>query len=99
MNPSRPLVLTSSRDDIRLPKVEELFEKDHDFEVAVAKQPLKSILNNPLPISPPQGILKKPKTRSSLDSKLNEGRRRQRASSESDNFFCNYGTSPAAYEW
>jgi hypothetical protein len=75
-----------------LPKVEELLEKvDQEMmEVQMAKQPLKSILNNPLPKSPPQGILKKPKNRSYQECKFNEGRRRQRAASESDNLFCNF---------
>lgn len=80
-------------DDNRLPKVEELLEKvDHEMmEVTMAKQPLKSILNNPLLKSQPHSILKKPKNRSYQDSKLSlEGRRRQRASSESDNFYCNF---------
>lgn len=97
MSPIRPLFVTNTQsEDKRLPKVEELFEKiDHDITgVAIAKQPLKSILNNSLPISPPQGILKKPKNRTSLDSKLSiEGRRRQRASSESDNLFHNFNNS------
>ncbi|XP_013186188.2 tubulin polyglutamylase ttll-4 isoform X2 [Amyelois transitella] len=96
-SPTRPLLVTTLSntkvDDNRLPKVEELLEKvDHEMmEVQVAKQPLKSILNNPLPKSPPQGILKKPKNKSHHDSKVSiEGRRRQRASSESDNLYCSF---------
>ncbi|XP_072933523.1 uncharacterized protein [Epargyreus clarus] len=95
-SPTRPLLVTTLSntkiDDSRLPKVEELLEKvDQDMmEVTVAKQPLKSILNNPLPKSPPQGILKKPKTRQYQESKSMEGRRRQRASSESDNLYCSF---------
>lgn len=96
-SPTRPLLVTTLSntkvDESRLPKVEELFEKvDQEMmEIQVAKQPLKSILNNPLPKSPPQGILKKPKNRSQLDSKHSvEGRRRQRASSESDNLYCSF---------
>lgn len=80
-------------EESRLPKVEELLEKvDHDMsEVTAVKQPLKSILNNPLPKSPPQGILKKPKNRAYQDSKTcPDGRRRQRASSESDNLYCSF---------
>lgn len=104
-SPTRPILVTTLSntkiDDSRLPKVEELLEKvDQEMlDVQVAKQPLKSILNNPLPKSPPQGILKKPKTRSCQDSKGGvEGRRRQRASSESDNLYCNYhlGSSPTS---
>ncbi|XP_053615363.1 tubulin monoglutamylase TTLL4-like isoform X6 [Plodia interpunctella] len=96
-SPTRPLLVTTLSntkvDDSRLPKVEELLEKvDHEMmEVQVAKQPLKSILNNPLPKSPPQGILKKPKSKPHHDSKVSiEGRRRQRASSESDNLYCSF---------
>nr|XP_026497509.1 tubulin polyglutamylase ttll-4-like isoform X3 [Vanessa tameamea] len=96
-SPTRPLLVTTLSntkvDDSRLPKVEELFEKmDQDMmEVTMAKQPLKSILNNPLPKSQPHSILKKPKNRSYQDSKSSlEGRRRQRASSESDNFYCSF---------
>ncbi|XP_052753963.1 tubulin monoglutamylase TTLL4-like isoform X4 [Galleria mellonella] len=96
-SPTRPLLVTTlsntKLDDSRLPKVEELLEKvDQEMmEVQVTKQPLKSILNNPLPKSPPQGILKKPKTRLCQDSKISlEGRRRQRASSESDNLYCSF---------
>ncbi|KAM3961183.1 uncharacterized protein ACR2FA_004735 [Aphomia sociella] len=95
-SPTRPLLVTTLSntkiDDSRLPKVEELLEKvDQEMmEVQVAKQPLKSILNNPLPKSPPQGILKKPKSRCQ-DSKIClEGRRRQRAASESDNLYCSF---------
>ncbi|XP_037962826.2 tubulin monoglutamylase TTLL4 isoform X2 [Plutella xylostella] len=77
--PSNTPLLTEKR----LPKVEELLEKV-DQEMVEVKQPLKSILNNP-PKSPPPGILKKSKTRFESKSSL-EGRRRQRASSESDNF-------------
>lgn len=79
--------------DDRLPKVEELLEKvDHEMlDIQMPKQPLKSILNNPLPKSPPPGILKKPKIKAYQDSKASvEGRRRQRASSESDNFYCSF---------
>ncbi|KAL0819085.1 hypothetical protein ABMA28_008355 [Loxostege sticticalis] len=94
-SPTRPLLVTTlsnTKVDDRLPKVEELLEKvDQEMmEVQVAKQPLKSILNNPLPKSPPQSILKKPKNRSYQECKQNEGRRRQRAASESDNLFCNF---------
>lgn len=96
-SPTRPLLVTTLSntkiDDNRLPKVEELLEKvDQEMmEVQVAKQPLKSILNNPLPNSPLHGILKKPKNRSYQDSKGSlEGRRRQRASSESDNLYGNF---------
>ncbi|XP_028159745.1 tubulin polyglutamylase TTLL4-like isoform X2 [Ostrinia furnacalis] len=94
-SPTRPLLVTTlsnTKVDDRLPKVEELLEKvDQEMmEVQVAKQPLKSILNNPLPKSPPQSILKKPKNRSYQECKLNEGRRRQRAASESDNLYCNF---------
>ncbi|XP_045503883.1 uncharacterized protein LOC123700665 isoform X3 [Colias croceus] len=98
-SPTRPIVVTtlsnSKIEDSRLPKVEELFEKvDQEMmEVQMAKQPLKSILNNPLPKSPPQGILKKPKNRVYQDNKSVEGRRRQRASSESDNFYCSFHIS------
>ncbi|XP_045779216.1 tubulin polyglutamylase ttll-4-like isoform X1 [Maniola jurtina] len=94
-SPTRPLLVNTMSntklDDNRLPKVEELFEKvDQEMmEVTLAKQPLKSILNNPK--SQPQSILKKPKNRSYLDTKSAvEGRRRQRASSESDNYYCTY---------
>lgn len=85
------LLVTSTNgrlDDSRLPKVEELLEKvDQEMmEVSMAKQPLKSILNNSISKSPQQGILKKPKPKAYQDPKFNvEGRRRQRASSESDN--------------
>lgn len=95
-SPTRPLLVTTlsnTKVDDRLPKVEELFEKlDQDMmDVHNTKQPLKSILNNPFLKSPPQGILKKPKNKVYQDSKTNlEGRRRQRASSESDNLYCNY---------
>ncbi|KAL4717199.1 hypothetical protein ACJJTC_017086 [Scirpophaga incertulas] len=97
-SPTRPMLVSSisnAKIDERLPKVEELLEKvDQEMmEVQMAKQPLKSILNNPLPKSAPQGILKKPKNRSYQDCKLNEGRRRQRASSESDNLYCDYHIS------
>lgn len=71
------------------------------MEVTMAKQPLKSILNNPLPKSQPQSILKKTKPRSYQDPKsCIEGRRRQRASSESDNFYCNFhiGSPIPGYE-
>lgn len=96
-SPTRPLVVTtlsnSKLDESRLPKVEELLEKV-DFEMmelASVKQPLKSILNNPLPKSPPPGILKKPKCKVYQDPKMSiEGRRRQRASSESDNMYCSF---------
>lgn len=80
-------------DESRLPKVEELLEKvDHEMmDVPVAKIPLKSILNNTIPKSPPPGILKKPKNKLYQDSKGSlEGRRRQRAASESDNLYCNF---------
>lgn len=75
-----------------MPKVEELLERvDQEMmDVQVTKQPLKSILNNPLPSSPLHGILKKPKSRFYQDNKLMEGRRRQRASSESDNLHYNF---------
>ncbi|KPJ08768.1 Tubulin polyglutamylase TTLL4 [Papilio machaon] len=99
-SPTRPHqfspVPNSKFDDIRLPKVEELLERvDHEMmEVPVVKQPLKSILNNPLVKSPPQGILKKPKSRPYQDPKSNvEGRRRQRAASESDNAYCSFNIS------
>lgn len=90
-------------DDSRLPKVEELLEKvDQEMiEVPMTKQPLKSILNNPLPKTQPQSILKKPKNRSYQESKSAlEGRRRQRASSESDNFYCSFhlGSSLPGYD-
>lgn len=63
------------------------------MEVQATKQPLKSILNNPLPNSPLHGILKKPKNRSQPDSKCTlEGRRRQRAASESDNLFSSFNS-------
>ncbi|CAH0731991.1 unnamed protein product, partial [Brenthis ino] len=106
-SPTRPLLVTTlsntKLDDSRLPKVEELLEKvDQEMmEVTMAKQPLKSILNNPLPKSQPQSILKKTKTRSYQDPKsCIEGRRRQRASSESDNFYCNFhiGSPIPGYE-
>ncbi|CAG4955064.1 unnamed protein product [Parnassius apollo] len=96
-SPTRPLLVTpmsnSKVDDSRLPKVEELLERvDQEMmDMSVVKQPLKQILNNPLPKSPPQGILKKPKSRPYQDPKFNiEGRRRQRASSESDNLYCSF---------
>ncbi|CAB3233718.1 unnamed protein product [Arctia plantaginis] len=96
-SPTRPLLITTLSntkvDDSRLPKVEELLERvDQEMmDVQVTKQPLKSILNNPLPSSPLHGILKKPKSRSYQDNKgLMEGRRRQRASSESDNLLYNF---------
>lgn len=95
-SPTRPLLVTTlsnTKVDDRLPKVEELLEKvDHEMmEVQATKQPLKSILNNPLPSSPLHGILKKPKNKPHLDPKAAlEGRRRQRAASESDNLYCNY---------
>lgn len=102
MNQSRPLSVATNRiDDSRLPKVEELLEKvDHEMmDIAITKQPLKSILNNPLLKSPPQGILKKPKNRNSVDGKLYvEGRRRQRASSESDNFLSHYNSMGTVYD-
>ncbi|XP_023939031.2 tubulin monoglutamylase TTLL4 isoform X2 [Bicyclus anynana] len=94
-SPTRPILVTTMSntklDDSRLPKVEELFEKvDQEMmEVTMAKQPLKSILNNPK--SQLQSILKKPKSRSYQDTKSTaEGRRRQRASSESDNYYCTF---------
>ena len=92
--PGRSLLVTTlsnTKVEDRLPKVEELLEKvDQDMmELQATKQPLKSILNNPIPNSPLHGILKKPKNK--LDSKSNlEGRRRQRAASESDNLYCNF---------
>ncbi|XP_026332365.1 tubulin polyglutamylase TTLL4-like isoform X3 [Hyposmocoma kahamanoa] len=102
-SPNRPLLVTTLSntkvEEHRLPKVEELFEKvDHDM-IEVPKQPLKSILNNPLPKTPQQGILKKPKHRPHPDTgavhrepKLMspESRRRQRACSESDNLYSNF---------
>ncbi|XP_035452597.1 tubulin polyglutamylase ttll-4 isoform X6 [Spodoptera frugiperda] len=97
-SPTRPLLVTTlsnTKVDDRLPKVEELLEKvDQDMmEVQATKQPLKSILNNPLPNSPLHGILKKPKNRSQPDSKCTlEGRRRQRAASESDNLFSSFNS-------
>ncbi|XP_068619528.1 tubulin monoglutamylase TTLL4-like isoform X2 [Battus philenor] len=106
-SPTRPLQmspkLNSKIDDSRLPKVEELLERvDHEMmEVSVVKQPLKPILNNPLLKSPPQGILKKPKGRPYQDQRCNiEGRRRQRASSESDNLHCSFhiGSPIPGYE-
>ncbi|XP_037303284.1 tubulin polyglutamylase TTLL4 isoform X5 [Manduca sexta] len=104
-SPTRPLLVTTlsnTKVDDRLPKVEELFEKvDHDMMEPMGKQPLKSILNNPLPKSPPQGILKKPKNRSYQDSRTSlEGRRRTRASSESDNLYCGFqiGSPIPSYE-
>ncbi|CAK1545623.1 unnamed protein product [Leptosia nina] len=98
-SPTRPIVVTTlsnSKVDDRLPKVEELLEKvDHEMMDVTSKQPLKSILNNPLPKSPPHSILKKPKAKMYHDGKHVEGRRRQRASSESDNFYCSFHiTSP-----
>ncbi|XP_013139610.1 PREDICTED: uncharacterized protein LOC106104195 isoform X2 [Papilio polytes] len=99
-SPTRPRQFSpkpnSKFDDSRLPKVEELLERvDHEMmEVPVIKQPLKSILNNPLVKSPPQSILKKPKSRLYQDPKSSvEGRRRQRAASESDNTYCSYNIS------
>ncbi|CAG9793454.1 unnamed protein product [Diatraea saccharalis] len=94
-SPTRPLLVTTlsnTKLDDRLPKVDELLERvDQEMmEVQMAKQPLKSILNNPLPKSPPQGILKKPKSKLYQEYKSSEGRRRQRAASESDNLFCNF---------
>ncbi|RVE53358.1 hypothetical protein evm_001928 [Chilo suppressalis] len=94
-SPTRPLLVTTlsnTKLDDRLPKVEELLEKvDQEMmEVQMAKQPLKSILNNPLPKSPPLGILKKPKNKLYQECKSSEGRRRQRAASESDHLFCNF---------
>ncbi|CAF4841932.1 unnamed protein product [Pieris macdunnoughi] len=95
-SPTRPIVVTTlsnSKVDDRLPKVEELLEKvDHEMMDVTSKQPLKSILNNSLPKSPPHSILKKPKTKMYQDNKT-EGRRRQRASSESDNFYCSFHIS------
>ncbi|XP_026735766.1 tubulin polyglutamylase TTLL4-like isoform X4 [Trichoplusia ni] len=94
-SPTRHMLVTTlsnTKVDDRLPKVEELLEKvDHEMmDIHAAKQPLKSILNNPLPSSPLHGILKKPKNRAHPENKTTvEGRRRQRASSESDNL---YGT-------
>ncbi|XP_048002882.1 uncharacterized protein LOC125239285 isoform X2 [Leguminivora glycinivorella] len=96
-SPIRPLMVTTlsnpKLEEPRLPKVEELIEKlDHDMVEYTVKQPLKSILNNPLPKSPPPvGILKKPKGRSYQEPRSTvEGRRRQRAASESDNMYTNY---------
>ncbi|XP_049885995.1 tubulin monoglutamylase TTLL4-like isoform X2 [Pectinophora gossypiella] len=99
-SPTRPLLVTTLSntkvEESRLPKVEELLEKvDHDMmEVPITKQPLKSILNNPFPKSPPPGILKKTKNRSYQDPRepirIPEGRRRQRASSESDNLYSHF---------
>lgn len=92
-SPTSPLLVTTVPntrvDDNRLPKVEELLEKvDYDMTEMKTKQPLKSILNNPIPKSPPPGILKKPKNKFYQDPKGTlEGRRRQRASSESDNLY------------
>ncbi|GBP42687.1 Tubulin polyglutamylase TTLL4 [Eumeta japonica] len=100
LSPSSVTNATSKLED-RLPKVEELLEKmDYELaEASIPKQPLKSILNNPLPKSAPQGILKKPKTKSILESKsTTEGRRRQRASSESDNLFQTYSSPWPTYE-
>lgn len=102
-SPTRPLLVTTLSntkvEEHRLPKVEELFEKlDHE-KLEVPKQPLKSILNNPLPKAPQQGILKKPKHRPHPDSGTvhreprmmsPERRRRQRASSESDNLYSSF---------
>ncbi|XP_039759976.1 tubulin polyglutamylase ttll-4-like isoform X2 [Pararge aegeria] len=94
-SPTRPLLVTTMSntklDDNRLPKVEEMFEKvDQEMmEVTMPKQPLKSILNNHK--TQLQSILKKPKNRSYQDTKsIVEGRRRQRASSESDNYYCTF---------
>ncbi|XP_063529810.1 tubulin monoglutamylase TTLL4-like isoform X3 [Cydia strobilella] len=95
-SPIRPLMVTtlsnSKLEETRLPKVEELIEKlDHDMVEYTVKQPLKSILNNPLPKSSPPGILKKPKGRSHQEPRSSvEGRRRQRAASESDNIYTNF---------
>ncbi|XP_063380365.1 tubulin monoglutamylase TTLL4-like isoform X1 [Cydia fagiglandana] len=97
-SPIRPLLVTtlsnSKLEETRLPKVEELIEKlDHDMVEYNVKQPLKSILNNPLPKTSPPGILKKPKGRSYQEPRSGsgvEGRRRQRAASESDNFYTNF---------
>ncbi|KAJ8709077.1 hypothetical protein PYW07_008903 [Mythimna separata] len=91
---ARPFLVTTlsnTKIDDRLPKVEELLEKvDQEMmEVQAAKQPLKSILNNPLPSSPLHSILKKPKIKPESKATL-EGRRRQRAASESDNLYCNF---------
>ncbi|KAJ2954685.1 hypothetical protein O0L34_g2982 [Tuta absoluta] len=112
-SPNRPLIVSAlaspKLEESRLPKVEELLEifDDDMMELphVVAKQPLKSILNNPLPKSPPPGILKKPKNKSQQDSKEHnahnsDGRRRQRAASESDNLFCNHrlGSPIPGYE-
>lgn len=109
-SPTRPLFVTTMPnakvEESRLPKVEELLEKVglERMEVTVTKQPLKSILNNPLPKSPPQGILKKPKNKTYHETKdpvkTPEGRRRQRASSESDNFYNNFniGSPVHGYE-
>lgn len=106
-SPTRPLLVTTLSntkiDDNRLPKVEELLEKvDQEMmDVQVAKQPLKSILNNPLPNSPLHGILKKPKNKSYQDCKGNvEGRRRQRAASESDNLYSSwhFGSPISGYD-
>ncbi|XP_041982603.1 tubulin polyglutamylase ttll-4-like isoform X3 [Aricia agestis] len=102
-SPTRPLIttLSNTKVDDRLPKVEELLEKvDQEMlEVSSIKQPLKSILNNPLPKSPPHGILKKPKSKPYYESRIIEGRRRQRASSEPDNAYCNYHLSaPLSYD-
>lgn len=93
-NPSRPFLVTTlsnTKLDDRLPKVEELLEKvDQEMmEVQATKQPLKSILNNPLPNSPLHSILKKPKNKQDTKANL-EGRRRQRAASESDNLYCSF---------
>ncbi|KAJ8711641.1 hypothetical protein PYW08_008595 [Mythimna loreyi] len=93
-SPGRPFLVTTlsnTKIDDRLPKVEELLEKvDQEMmEVHAAKQPLKSILNNPLPSSPLHSILKKPKIKPDSKSSL-EGRRRQRAASESDNLYCSF---------
>lgn len=98
MRPTSPLLQAKqNKDETHLSKVEELLEKDNEYVEVVTKQPLKSILNNPTPIPPLQGILKKPKNRNSVDSKLSEGRRRQRASSESDNLIFN-GSNTNGYD-
>lgn len=99
-SPPRPQLVTTlsnAKLDDRLPKVEELLEKVDQEMMELTKQPLKSILNHP-PVQKamPQSILKKPKVRPHSESKSSiEGRRRQRASSESDNNACMFRlTSP-----
>ncbi|XP_050673994.1 tubulin monoglutamylase TTLL4-like isoform X2 [Leptidea sinapis] len=105
-NPARPVVVTTLSDtkidDTHLPHVDELLEKvDQEMlDIPGSIQPLKSILNNPIVKSHPQSILKKPKTKLNQESRSPiEGRRRQRASSESDNY-CNYsiGASRPGYD-